>query len=246
MQLDAHYTDPRLVSLYDEDNPRGIDYDFYIQLAQEIEAHTIMDLGCGTGLLTRELASHGWQVTGIDPSPAMLAYARQQADAATVTWLEGDSSQLGKPNADLVLMTGNVAQVFLEDTDWLTTLQHIHAALRSGGYLAFESRNPSAKAWKHWQRDASYGCRDTPYGMLEEWLELVEVAAGKVHFQAHNVFVDTGETLVVNSVLRFRSEQEIHASLQEAGFNVQHIYGGWQLEAVEETSPLLVCVAQRP
>lgn len=245
MQLDAHYTDPRLVSLYDENNPRGSDYDFYIQLAREIQARKILDLGCGTGLLTRELASHGWQVTGIDPAPAMLAYARQQADADTVTWLEGDSSQLGKPNADLIVMTGNVAQVFLEDADWLTTLQHSHAALRSGGYLAFESRNPSAKAWQHWQGDASYSRRNTPYGVLEEWLELVEVSEGKVHFQAHNFFVDTGEKLVVDSILRFRSQQEIRASLHEAGFAVQHVYGNWQREAVKETSPLLIFVAQR-
>lgn len=30
VKLDLHYTDSRLVDLYDADNPRGADYDFYI------------------------------------------------------------------------------------------------------------------------------------------------------------------------------------------------------------------------
>ena len=45
-------------------------------------------------------------VVGVDPAPAMLAYARQQPGAERVRWVEGDSSALGQPEADLVLMTG--------------------------------------------------------------------------------------------------------------------------------------------
>ena len=79
MKLDQHYVDPRLVALYDMDNPRGADTDFYLRLAADLNAQHIVDLGCGTGLLTRELAEAGHRlVTGIDPAPAMLAYARQQ------------------------------------------------------------------------------------------------------------------------------------------------------------------------
>lgn len=62
MKLDQHYVDPRLVALYEIENPRGLDTDFYIQLATELNAKLIVDLGCGTGLLTRELAQAGHQV----------------------------------------------------------------------------------------------------------------------------------------------------------------------------------------
>lgn len=57
MELDQHYVDSRLVALYDLDNLRGKDTDFYIRLADSLEAQRIIDLGCGTGLLTRELAA---------------------------------------------------------------------------------------------------------------------------------------------------------------------------------------------
>src|SRR5690348_3539467 len=118
MKLDLHYVDPRLVELYDTDNPRGADTDFYVQLAAEIGARTIVDLGCGTGLLTRELAVDGRQVIGVDPAAAMLAYARRQPGAERVQWIEGDAGAIGAPAADLVVMTGNVAQVFLDDREW--------------------------------------------------------------------------------------------------------------------------------
>lgn len=246
MKLDLHYTDSRLVDLYDTDNPRGIDYDFYTQLAKEIKAKTILDLGCGTGLLTRELASYGWNVTGVDPASAMLSYAQSQPDSHLVTWIEGDSSVLATPNADLVIMTGNVAQVFLEDAEWLRTLQHIYGALASGGYVSFESRNPEARAWETWTPESSHERSQTPHGELECWLEIVSVLDGKVHFRAHNVFTKTGETLVVDSTLRFRTEQEIRKSLERVGFQVQHIYGGWRKEAFTNQSRMMVFVAQRP
>jgi hypothetical protein len=44
MKLDAHYVDPRLVALYDRDNPRGVDTDFYLALASELNAQHIVDL----------------------------------------------------------------------------------------------------------------------------------------------------------------------------------------------------------
>lgn len=68
--LDLHYVDPRLVALYDLENQRGADTDFYLNLAAELDACRILDLGCGTGLLTHELATTGRKVTGIDPAPA--------------------------------------------------------------------------------------------------------------------------------------------------------------------------------
>ncbi|RIK43468.1 MAG: hypothetical protein DCC55_05780 [Chloroflexi bacterium] len=59
INLDQHYVDPRLVELYDIENTCGGDTDFYVCLAADLDARTILDLGCGTGLLTRERAVDG-------------------------------------------------------------------------------------------------------------------------------------------------------------------------------------------
>ena len=118
VHLDGHYVDERLVALYDLENARGADTDFYLGLADAIGARTILDLGCGTGLLTCEMAVAGRRVIGVDPAPAMLAVARRAPGGERVRWVEGDASALGTPEADLLTMTGNVAQIFLEDDEW--------------------------------------------------------------------------------------------------------------------------------
>lgn len=92
-------------------------------------------------------------------------------------------------------MTGNVAQVFLEDEPWEATLRSLHAALRPGGRLAFDSRNPSsrnpsAREWVRWTREATYQrLEDTPHGPVETWLEVVLVERDRVRLQGHNVFL---------------------------------------------------------
>jgi len=48
---------------------------------------TLLDLGCGTGLLAAAAASEAGRVVGVDPSPAMLAVARRRCGA--VEWVEG-------------------------------------------------------------------------------------------------------------------------------------------------------------
>ena len=245
MKLDQHYVDPRLVALYDGDNVRGADTDFYIQLAAELDVHTLLDIGCGTGLLTRELAVDGRRVIGVDPAPTMLAYARQQSGAERVEWIEGGASVMGTPEADLVIMTGNVAQVFLEDVEWAATLSAIYNALRPGGYLAFESRNPDARAWEQWNREATYEQIDSPNGPMTCWLELVRVGQGRVHFEGHNIFAATGEVMVVSSELRFRTLAELTDSLIYAGFCVEQVYGDWHRGPVVGTSRIMVFIARR-
>ena len=242
--LDQHYTDPRLVALYDRDNPRGPDTEFYVRLADDLGARRILDLGCGTGILTRELATEARDVMGVDPAPAMLAWAKAQPGAERVRWVSGDSRALGTPEADLALMTGNVAQVFLDDKVWAATLSDLHAALHPGGVLAFESRNPAAHEWEKWHREATYERLTTSDGPLECWLDVISVDAGRVRFVAHNVF-EAGEDVVVESELSFRSREELTNSLTEAGFAVAQVYGDWYSGPMMPTSRIMVFVARR-
>jgi ubiquinone/menaquinone biosynthesis C-methylase UbiE len=55
-----------------------------------------LDVGCGTGFLTFELAARGHRVIGVDLAPAMIAEARRKAAAHGVSiWFgEADAEQL--------------------------------------------------------------------------------------------------------------------------------------------------------
>jgi SAM-dependent methyltransferase len=244
-ELPQHYVDPRLVALYDIENASRDDTDFYLGLADELKAHCMVDLGCGTGVLTCELAAGGRQVVGVDPAPAMLAVARRRPGADRVRWVESDVHALRLRDVDLVVMTGNVAQVFLEDAEWRATLQAIHAALRPGGHLAFESRNPHDRPWERWNRDSTYERFDSPNGPMETWLEVVGVSNGRVQLEGHNVFLSTGEVLVARDELRFRSFEELAGSLTEAGFTIEDVYGDWQKGPFHDASHGMIFIARR-
>ena len=76
--------------------------------------------------------------------------AAAKPGAALVTWLHGDATALPALSADLAMMIGNVAQVFLDDDDWSATLHGIRGALRHGGHLVFETRRPERRVWQDW------------------------------------------------------------------------------------------------
>ena len=240
------FTDPRLVALYDTLNPFAADTAFYIELAGELSASAIIDIGCGTGLLTCELARRGHRVTGVDPSSAMLGVARHRPGSECVQWIEGNASRLNKAQVDLVIMTGHVAQVILDDESWQATLAATHRALRPGGCVAFESRNPRARPWASWTPQASRRHFDHPErGQIEMWHQLLEVRGERVLYENHYRFVSSGEELVSTNELRFRTQTELTRSLTEIGFSVEHVFGDWSRQPVEAETHELIFVAMR-
>jgi SAM-dependent methyltransferase len=241
---DDPYRDADLVELYDLDNPAGEDHAYYRALADELDARSIIDLGCGTGLLTRSLARPGRTVIGIDPSRTMLDYARQQPGSDSVTWIHGDASALAPTaTADLAICSGN-AIMHISAEELPSALASLGNALRSGGTLSFESRNPAYKEWERWTPEATYSERATPVGYLREWLDITEVRDGRVVFDAHNGFPD-GEDRVYTSILFFRSAEEFQRELDRAGFTHIAWTGDWHGTEADDRSRILVFRARR-
>lgn len=219
------YDDAHLAAIYDFDNPSGADHQFFCNLADSLNAQVIVDLGCGTGLLTAQLPKSGRTVVGIDPAQAMLDLATRRPGAAAVEWICGTSTQIAANSADLVLMTGNVAMHILLE-QWQQTLQDITAGLRPGGVLAFESRNPQARAWLTWSQ--SEAMRDTPAGPLRESCEISGPDTdGVVTMHLRNYFLNDGYQADFDQRLQFRSFEQIRADLQEAGLEVKDCYQDW-------------------
>jgi SAM-dependent methyltransferase len=222
------FSDPRQVVIYDAVNAYGpgTQPDFYLALADEMRAETVIDLGCGTGVIALELARRGYRTIGVDPSPLMLEAAQQKPGADGVRWIHGGAGQLGRPGADLAIMSGHVAQFILTDADWSETLAYLGEGLRPGGYLAFESRDPRAEEWKQWT-----GRRRTipgsPYGRIESWTEVASVEGDVVYAVGHRRLLDGDEELISPFALRFRSEAFLRESLASSGFSVERVFGDW-------------------
>ena len=246
---DPIFAEPRLAALYDALDGTRDDLDHHLAIVDELGARSVLDVGCGTGSLAVRLAERGVEVVAVDPAAASLAVARAKTHADRVRWVEGDATALAEAVAnpvldvplDLAVMTGNVAQVFTTDEAWAATLAGVHAALRPGGHLVFETRRPEARAWEGWTPEATRRTVTVDgVGQVETWCEVTEVAEPVVSFRWTFRFAADDETLTSDSTLRFRTEAEVEASLVAAGFAVADVR-----EAPDRPGLEMVVVARR-
>ncbi|HVS50264.1 MAG TPA: class I SAM-dependent methyltransferase, partial [Candidatus Dormibacteraeota bacterium] len=87
---DPIFEHPRLAAIYDVLDPDRSDLDVYVAIAEELGAHRVLDVGCGTGTFALRLADRGLEVTGLDPAGASLDVARAKTNSERVRWICGD------------------------------------------------------------------------------------------------------------------------------------------------------------
>lgn len=206
----------------------------------------VLDLGCGTGRLTVALAMAGHRVTGVDPAAASLELARAKPGADRVRWIEGTHAVLGEALFDVALMTSHVAQLLVDDADWLATLRSLHRALVPGGRLAFDTRDPEAQAWREWNPPGTRHRVVLGDGSGVEVSGTIPELKGEVVSGTERYVFDDGEVLTSHAALRFRPEQSVRDAVHEAGLRVSAIYGGWNREPVGRGDGELIVLADRP
>jgi SAM-dependent methyltransferase len=220
---DVIFAHPRLAAVYDAFDGHRDDLNSYLALAEELSADVVLDVGCGTGSLAVLLATGDRTVVAVDPAEASLEIAKAKDGAANVRWIHGDATALPPLSADLAMMTGNVAQVFLDDDEWGQTLRGIGAALRPGGHLVFETRRPEYRAWQEWAADTGPVTRDVPgAGVVEQQREVTQVSLPFVSFRYTYRF-DDGAVITSDSTLRFRDREEVESSLAAHGYRVVEV-----------------------
>ena len=239
---DALFEEPRLARVYDPLDPDRDDLAVYAAIVAEFGARSVLDIGCGTGTFACLLAGRGVEVIGVDPAAASLNVARAKPGAGRVRWLRCGAARLPPLQVDLATMTGNVAQVFVTDEEWAAVLRSAHAAVRPGGRLVFETRDPAAQAWREWNRAGSLSRADVPgAGAVESWAEVTDIRGDLVSFRSIFVFAADGAVLTSESTLRFRRRDEVADSLMAAGFTVDDVR-----DAPDRPGRELVFVARRP
>ena len=218
---DAIFAHPRLAWVYDAfDGPRD-DLAAYVAIAGELGADRVLDVGCGTGCLAIELARTGRTVVGVDPAAASLEVARTKDGSDAVTWIHGDAAAIPAVGADLALMTGNVAQVFLTEAAWTQVLAAVGAALRPRGNLVFETRRPERRAWEEWAADTGPVTLDVPgQGPVEQRREVTAVHLPLVSFRYTYTFLADGAVITSDSTLRFRDRGDLEPALAGQGYRV--------------------------
>ena len=126
---------------------------------------SVVDLGCGNGALTRKLAGKGYQVTGVDASPEMIALAREAHPELTFRCEDALSFMLEKP-ADAIFSNAVFHWIDADKQDAL--IANVARNLVPGGELVCEF--------------GGYGCGEAVHSTLEHCFEARGLAYPRTFF----------------------------------------------------------------
>jgi SAM-dependent methyltransferase len=242
-----HYNQPELAVLYDEENGWDASADFYRDLALRIGAKSLLDLGCGTGTVTRGIVTAiGGTAVGADPAQPMLDVARRSTKDEAIEWICADARtlRLGR-QFDLIIMTGHAFQAFLTEADQIALFRTVATHLAPEGRFAFDSRNPAAREWLEWTpAESRRVVGTTAYGEVEIWNDARMNPDRILDVEEHYRILKSGQRLRSDFRLRFCAPEELWDGMMAAGLAVEHCYGDWDRSAFSPQAREIILVAR--
>jgi SAM-dependent methyltransferase len=247
--------DDELARLLDLDlSLHAHDLDFYTNMAR-LTGGPVLELGAGSGRVALALAHDGIEVWGIDSSPAMLARAarKPRGESLRLQCADMRDFDLGQ-SFDFIYATFGTWHHLLTPEDQASCLQCVHRHLSPGGLFAFDVRPFEAADWDEGE--------SVP--LLHDWTRtLDETGETVLKFRAvrpdrearlqrelHIYDRIDHEGLVRRRTaevdLRFSTRYEVEELLREAGLDVEHAYGDFDLAPYDEDSDYMIVVARRP
>ena len=210
-------------------------------------AQSVLDIGCGTGLLAAYLSAQGKRVTGLDPAAAMPDIARARPGGTRVPWLQADArnAQLGE-TFDLVVMTGHAFQCFLTGEDRLALLHTVARHPGPTGRFLFDRRNPLCRECERWTPGATrHAIIHQALGPLATWND-VSFDPGQAIASCDTVYAPAkGPACRARSRIAFPPQTEIAAALANAGLLPQQWVGAWDLTPFCAHSPEIIAFGGR-
>jgi SAM-dependent methyltransferase len=148
--------------------------DFLLEELSLQPGSSILDVGCGTGRHSIELAKRGYTVTGLDLSSEMLSRAADAAKSAgvNVSWIRSDATQFslpGKYDGASCLCEGAFGLLGLRDDSVdqpLSILCNISRSLKPQAKMVLTVLNATSMIRRHTNKDVAEGSFD-PITMVE-------------------------------------------------------------------------------
>ena len=103
------------------------------------EGKTVTDLGCGTGVITNFLASKGFEVTGVDLSPDMLAIASSGDETGTVSWICADITSYEGPSCGCFISTMDTIGHITDKDSLAKMFASVAELLEEGGIFILDA-----------------------------------------------------------------------------------------------------------
>lgn len=106
---------------------------------------TILDVGCGAGFLSNELALHGYKVSGVDLSADSLRVAKLYDKTGSVNYETADALHLPYPDQSFDVVTSMDFLEHVENPE--AFIKEFARVLKPGGLFFFHTFNRSPLSW---------------------------------------------------------------------------------------------------
>lgn len=230
---------------------------FYRRVCEALRGDddVIVELGAGTGRLTRPLLHDGHRIHAVEPAPSMRARLLHAASSFIGRGLDVEDAFAHTfvgpaTSASLVMFPFNGILHVRGRAALDATLQHVRARLRPGGLVAIDQTVPY---WESMRRER------VPWGRVDE---RVHPSTGESFLTCDRSSYDRARRVMQihiryalargHDVVQTRLEQfmwtatEMVAALDRGGFVVEQAYGDVDLSSFHEGAPRLLVVARGP
>jgi SAM-dependent methyltransferase len=201
----------------------------------------VLDLCCGVGRHSLELARRGFSVTGVDRTQSYLEQARQQAkqEGLSIEFVREDMRHSRRPDTfDLVINMFTSFGYFEDQEDDRKVARNIYDSLKPGGVLLMEMSGKEIVAREF--REHDWHEIDGVY-----WLEERKVIDNWKQMLNRWIMFKDGKRYEHTVCSRMYSATELRAVLKEAGFQKMNVYGGLDGRPYDGMAARLVVAAYK-
>ncbi len=211
----------------------------------------VLELACGSGLVTLPLAARGLAVTGVDLARPMLEHARSKArqQGLGVEWVEGDARDvsLGR-RFRVVYLTGNAFQAFLTRDDQERLLASARRHLVPGGVFLFETRNPSGHDLQDRDEETLDGAYMNVQGqrVIVSYRQRFDAPRQLMYWTMYRRWHDGRRDRARESRItcRFTWPQELVALLHDNGWSIERQFGNWDRSPLAANSEEIISICR--
>ena len=231
----------QFASVYDE-LMTEIPYDTYVELidmaGDGLAGKKILDIGCGTGLLSVKLAKKGAVVTGVDLSPQMLGVATSRAASLSlpITFIEQPMERLEvSADYDIAVIAIDSLNYVIDEVKVEKTLQNAYNALVAGGVLLFDVHSLFKTDVIFMESPFTFDNGRIAYMWETEQGELSHSVYSELAFfirQENGLYSRFDE---VHNQRTFPVQHYVEM-LMRVGFSIERIFADWEDEAPHDES----------
>lgn len=226
----------------------GVPYRYWVDYVQQLLARldyhprTVLDLACGTGNVSEELARRGYQVTGADLSAEMIEVAKSKGGIVDYHVQDMSELNLGR-QFDLVISLFDSLNYVTDVERLAAAIKRVYEHVSDGGVFIFDVNTVYALS-HHFFDQANLSADHYPkYIWTSSYDHSTRICRVDMTFEV----LENGQTVQFKEVhlQRGHSLEELSTMLTDAGFGVEEVLHAYKFRKPTRRSDRVFYVARR-